>query len=379
MKHLHHKLSVHPNMLTYARLYQDVSFKEKSFTDIDALILAQMSYYIYQDSSIGKDAFSYPVSHFLVGDYTELITGVLTAQEDRSLIELLKQGGRHGDLKVANHVDIFDKEKQQQFSATTYRIGRNEYYIAFRGTDNSIIGWQEDFNLSFLPEIPSQKEAVAYAMDMMKQYRGHFYFGGHSKGGNLAVYAAASLPARMQKRVTRIYNFDGPGFTEDFYHSTGYLKIRDFIYKYIPQSSIIGLLLEEEKNYLVVESTASTILQHNPYTWVIEDDRFHFLDSIDSFALLWKTSIDQWLAELELDERKVIVETLFGIIASTGVTCFSEMTEHSQNRIKNLILSISDTDSTRKHQVKEALIRLFQISAKEFKNMAAIKKRQNCY
>lgn len=367
MKHLHHKLSVHPNMTTYAHLYQDVPFTYMPFTDIDALILAQMSYYIYSGSSSGKDAFSHPVSHFLTGDFQELITGVLTANDDRVLIELLKNRGRHGDLKVANHVDIFDKDAQQQFSATTYRIKRGEYYIAFRGTDNTIIGWQEDFNLSFLPEIPSQKSAVQYALEMMKRYRGHFYFGGHSKGGNLAVYAAAMLPPRMQRRVTKIYNFDGPGFSEDFYHKDGYLRIRDFVYKYVPQSSIIGLLLEEESNYMVVESYAANILQHNPYSWIVANDRFQFLESIDSSAILWKTSIDQWLTELELNERKIIVETLFGMISSTGATCFSEMTEPSQERIKNLILSIADTDSTAKHHVKSALIRLFQISAKEFK------------
>ncbi len=367
MKHLHHKSFVHPNMITYARLYQDIPFTSKSFTDIDALILAQMSYYIYNASSSGKNAFSHPVSHFLVGNPQELITGMLTADDDHVLIELLKQGGRHGDLKVANHVDIFDKDTLQQFSATTYRIKRGEYYIAFRGTDNTIIGWQEDFNLSFLSEIPSQKSAVQYALEMMKRYRGHFYFGGHSKGGNLAVYAAAMLPPKMQRRVTRIYNFDGPGFSEDFYHREEYLKIRDFVYKYIPQSSIIGLLLEKEKNYMVIESSAANILQHNPYSWIVLNDRFQFLDSIDSSALLWKTSIDHWLAEMDLNERRIVVETLFGIISSTGATCFSEMTEPSQERIKNLISSITDTDSAAKHHVKSALIRLFQISAKEFK------------
>lgn len=367
MKHLHHKLSVHPNMTTFARLYQDISFTDMPFTDIDALILAQMSYYIYSDFSKKTKAFSHPVSQFLNGDSEKLITTTLTASDDKILIELLKNGGRHGDLKIANYVEIFDAEKQQQFSAVTYRIRRNEYYIAFRGTDNTIIGWQEDFNLSFLPEIPSQKSAAQYALDMMRRYRGRFYFGGHSKGGNLAVYAAASLPPRFQRRIQRIYNFDGPGFQSDFYHQDGYLRIRDFIYKYIPQSSIIGLLLENETNYLVVESSASNLIQHNPYTWVICDREFHFLESVDSFAMFWKTSIDQWLIELTPDERQTIVSTVFDLIASTGARSFSEMTVQWQERIHNLVSSISDTDSEAKQQVKDALIRLFQISANEFK------------
>ncbi|MGN1266862.1 MAG: Mbeg1-like protein, partial [Dorea sp.] len=283
------------NMYAFAQRYYDTPFSVKTFGDIDALLLAQMSYYTYHGTTSGKSEFLYPISSFLQNDSSELTTGFLTMDDDHILIQLIKNGGRHGNLRVANHVTILDEEAHQQFSAITYRINKDEYYIAYRGTDNTINGWQEDFHMSFLPEIPSQKTAVQYATDMMKRYRGKFYLGGHSKGGNLAVYAAALLEPKLQQRLIRVYNFDGPGFFNDFYQKEGYHRIRDIIYKYVPQSSVIGLLLEEEENYMVIESTASNLLQHNPYTWVVNDDSFNILDSIDDFATIWKTSIDQWL------------------------------------------------------------------------------------
>ena len=353
------------NMFAFAQKYNDISFSEKPLCDVDALLLAQISYYIFNGETSGKSAFKHPVSSFLQANAEELVTGVLTLNDDKLLMQLLKEGGRHGNLKVANHVTILDEEHHQQFSAITYKLTKNEYYIAFRGTDNTIVGWREDFHMSFLPEIPSQKAAVEYALEMMKRYRGKFYIGGHSKGGNLAVYAGAMLPVKLQQRLIRVYNFDGPGFANEFYEKEGYLRIRDIIYKYVPQSSVIGLLLEEDSNYMVVESTASNLQQHNPYTWIVEDDTFHTLESVDDFATIWKTSIDQWLGELDTTDRQVIVETIFDVIYGTGAKTFSDMTEQWQEKVRNLFSSISDTDSTAKKQVKTAVGRLFQISAEE--------------
>ena len=128
---------------------------------------------------------------------------------------------------------------------------------------------------------------------------------------------------------------------------------------------MIGLLLEEDSNYMVVESTASNLQQHNPYTWIVEDDTFHTLESVDDFATIWKTSIDQWLGELDTTDRQVIVETIFDVIYGTGAKTFSDMTEQWQEKVRNLFSSISDTDSTAKKQVKTAVGRLFQISAEE--------------
>lgn len=362
------------NILTYAQEYRQKSFDEEPFNIVDSLILCQISYYDYEDSGLKKIFFNKKISEYFrekaENDSEILIKGMLTASEDEKLIPVLAQGGRHGDMRACGYVEEFCAEAEKQFAAITFELEKGLYYIAFRGTDASVVGWKEDFALSFQEEIPAQRAALRYAEEMMLRYPGRFYIGGHSKGGNLAVYAAMNLPEALQRRIKQVYSFDGPGFLREVYEKSRHENIKSIVCKIIPQSSVVGMILEEHADYKVVSSSAELHMQHNPYTWQVQGKEFVYLDSEDSFSRLVKRSLDGWLDDLDLGERKRIINTIFGVLYDTGITSFYELTEQPREKLKRVLKCISNVNPEEKRFVIIVVKRFLGIASEELRHAA---------
>lgn len=368
------------NILAYAQKYQNTDFSQMPFSEVDALILCQVAYYDFTDEKPEKTEFCHSVSEYMKKEKETLLHALVTRNGDEDLVNVLKNGGRHGDLKVANFIDKIDESCDQQFSAITYELAPGEYFIAFRGTDNSVVGWKEDFNMSFQDEIPSQKEAVKYAADMMKRHEGRFYLGGHSKGGNLAVYTAMMLPDEMKERLVCVYNYDGPGFWEEVYESESYKKIRPLIRKMIPQSSIVGMLMEGDNNYAVVKNKAVGFMQHNSFNWIVTDDRFEILEDADAAANILKGTLNRWLKGMELEERKQFVEIVFDIIYSLEITTLNEVSENRKEKTRKLLKHLSKVEPEETKMVFSVLGRFVQASAREMrKNTKRITPRPKAF
>lgn len=358
------------NMLTFAESYRRCSLEEIPFCIADSLILSQIAYYNYAGSSFEGKSFGKKLCDFYRENPDIILKGMVTAAGDKKLIEVLALGGRHGDLRACCYVDEFSAECEKQFSAITFRLGNGEYYIAFRGTDNSVVGWKEDFALSFQEEIGAQKAAVQYAADVMRRFPGKFYIGGHSKGGNLAVYSAMSLGEDFQKRIKTVYNFDGPGFLKKVYENAGYRKMRPLICKVVPQSSIIGMMLETDDHYRVVYSMADAITQHDPYTWELNGNDFEYRDVVDVLSGLVKRALDGWLEVLPVEERKKIINTVFDVVYNTGINWFYEISEQRFEKIRALLNSASNVDPEERKRVFAAVKRLLSIAAEELHQAA---------
>lgn len=363
------------NMTTYAEKYRNTSFTVMPFSEVDGLVLCQIAYYDFALMKMEKEDFSCSVSEYLQEDTEELIRYLVTVNGDVELIDILRKGGRHGGLKVANYIEETDLEHDQQFSAITFEVEKGKYFIAFRGTDNSIVGWKEDFNMSHQDAIPSQKKAVQYAIQMMEQYDGKFYLGGHSKGGNLAAYTGMMLPEHLQERLICIYNYDGPGFLEEVYEKAEYKRVRPMIRKMIPQTSIVGMLLEEDSNYAVVKSSATGFMQHNPFTWVVEDDHFEILKDADAISNHLKGTLNRWIKEMEIEKRKQFVKIVFEIIDSTGISNLGEVSVNRKEKVRKLLEHLSHADPEETKLVFTTIGRFIQASAREFRQQA--KERQS--
>ena len=353
------------NIVTYAENYFYQNFMQKPLTEVDSLILCNLTYYHFKGSSFEKSDFHATVQEFLIERPSEMLKGLVSVEEDKKLRDVLRRGGRHGMLKAAEFVEIFDVELEKQFSAITFDLGNGEYYIAFRGTDSTVTGWREDFNLSFRNEIPAQKEAVLYAKRVMEQHNGKVYLGGHSKGGNLAVYCAMNLPERYQKQLLGVYNHDGPGFLEEVYESEKYKKIRSLLQKTVPESSIIGMLMEMDDHYQVVKSSLDGIMQHDPFSWIVEEDYFERVETIDQLSYHTNHALQKWLGSLEMAERERIVDTIFDIIASTGINEFDELSEQKRKKLKLVVESLKKVTLEDRRLVQQALMHLLSISAEE--------------
>jgi len=355
------------NMITFAEKYKGRAFSDVPFCVIDSLILSQIVYYDYRDSFFETKIFRKRISEYYRTKEEIILKGMMTASGDEKLIEVLKKGGRHGDLKACSYVDKLNVCGEKQFAAITFSLGRGEYYIAFRGTDCSVVGWKEDFAMSFRDQIPAQREAVMYATEVMRRFPGKFYFGGHSKGGNLAVYAAAFLEEDLQKRLLRVYNFDGPGFLESMHENLGYMAIKTRVFKFVPQTSIIGMLLEETLDYQVIHSNADAIWQHDPYTWEVSDRDFRREDTVDEMAIVVKRTLDSWLAQLPLSEREKIVTTVFDVIYGAGINWFYELTEQRFDKVRALLNNAAEVEQEERKRVFDAVKRLLSIAAEELR------------
>lgn len=361
------------NIITYAEKYKNKTYQEMPFSDVDGLILCQAAYYDFSDEE-ERQEFTQSVSSYMTKERESLLHALITRNGDDQLVEILESGGRHGSLKVANFIDKIDESCDEQFSAITYKLEENLYFIAFRGTDNSVVGWKEDFNMTFQDEVPAQREAVRYAVAMMERYPGQFYLGGHSKGGNLAVYTAMMLPEKMQERLLCVYNYDGPGFWEAVYQSEHYKKIRPKIKKLIPQTSIVGMLMEEDDNYLVVKNKVSGFMQHNAFNWIVMGNRFALQEEADSSSKIWKGALNRWIKGLELQERKQFVTIVFDIIYSLEITTLNEVAKNRKENTRKLLKQLSKVEAEEKKMLFSVVGRLVQISARE---MRKNKKEEN--
>ena len=194
---------------------------------------------------------------------------------------------------------------------------------------------------------------------------GEFYLGGHSKGGNLAVYCASMLTEEYQNRIIGVFNHDGPGFLKEFYQQEGYQKIRHKLQKTVPESSVIGMLLEEDDHYQVVKSTENGLMQHDPFSWCVEMERFVKVKDVDHISFYTSLALRKWLEQLDMEERERIVNTVFDVIAYTGIREFEELTEQKRKRIRLLVESMRSVSSEDRKLVVQAIGNLFSLSIDE--------------
>lgn len=358
------------DILTYVDGIRERSFRDLPFSEVDSLVLSQISYCDFVGSPFSADEFTVSLAEwFQKKGSRRTLKGMMTADHIQTLMNILSFGGRHGDLKAGSYISIMDLAHTKQFSAITFQIDPEVYYIAFRGTDNSVVGWKEDMALYYLPEIPAQRAAREYALAVMERIPGKFYLGGHSKGGNLAVYTASHLPTEFQERLITVYDHDGPGFPQEFYQKQGYKAIASKIHKTLPRSSVIGLLLEDGAGYHVVDSSAEGLLQHDAFTWQMDGEHFCYLPEVDSFALHVDLALTQWTEGMDIETRKKLVDLIFDMIFSTGIQVFAEMKDDTVQHMKTILDGLMKLTPDDRKLMQEAIKSFLTISAEETRDL----------
>jgi len=244
-------------------------------------------------------------------------------QNHYQLLKHVAESKRYAQFAISDFVNIFCNQSDKQFSAVTF-VYDKFVYVAFRGTDATLVGWKEDANLSFMQSIPAQQEALLYLEKIAKKYkRKIILIGGHSKGGNLAIYASSKCRWLVQRRIKAVFCHDGPGFLKDFFETKGYKRISGRIQKTVPPSSIIGMLLENPTHYQVIESQGKSIFQHNPYFWKVVDHQFVQLEEMDAGWIEFNQQLNEWLNTISLQKRKEFVTLLFDFFETAEITDFS--------------------------------------------------------
>ena len=327
-------------LMDYIEWRNDVSFRAAPFNEIDNVIL---SYLVYADFG---ELLHEPKRHVSIEtclkrfcekhDMAEVRESKHFIERAPLLLEEMVRGARFRGTKVVHFREVFDKEKVQQFAALVFLLPDGTKYVSFRGTDLSITGWKEDFLMSFTAETEGAKEAVSYLNEVAACVEGDLILGGHSKGGNFAMFAAAFAEDAVKERILKVYNNDGPGFREEIVRSAAYRELLPKITNIVPQTSIIGRLLSNEAAHTVVKSTAAGIFQHDVTTWEVTKDKFVRAEP-DAFSDFVEKSLGTWLETMDDEARKSLVETVFSMIEMTEAETFAEFGE---NLFKNTGLII---------------------------------------
>ena len=349
------------NMLDYLVWRGDLSFSEVPITPVDGLLLSTLSY-IQFDNMVSKDPYEAPTLSELSQMFLELpkeaMESRLRDSRDAALIQALGESKRFGPLHLTAAKELLDDKMELQFAAITLLLEDEGALIAFRGTDGTLIGWKEDLNLSFLDVIPGQVEARRYLEDMAQTCTGKLYVVGHSKGGNLAVYAAIRCKNDTRSRIQAVYNYDGPGFRQKVLEDPGYAEILDRVYTFVPQSSVVGMLLEHEEPYTVVYSTKEGLLQHEPYSWEVLGNGFVELPQVTEGSRMVDETIKNWLAGLSVKEREAFVDALYELLKDSDIKHVGELARPKY--IYAVLQRLGQEDGKTKRMLLETIMKLFK-------------------
>lgn len=339
--------------------WRDISLEKVEFNEIDNLILARVSYFPF-DSLINKGEIITLSEAYR--RYMEIGgKGKILIEQDIELFPRLANSIRFGNVKLYNYINKIDPKKDKQFSAITMYLPDDTVYVSYRGTDNTLVGWKEDFNMSFSDYIESQIDAKDYLNSVSLNFKNKFLrVGGHSKGGNLAVFAAAFCDQKIQKKIINVYNNDGPGFSDKVINSEGYQKILDRVHTYIPQSSIIGRLLNHEEKTTILKSTEVGIMQHDLYSWQVLGDKFVETELTDSSEFFDKTITD-WLKQVTDEQRSEFFDILFEVLNATNVKTLSELKSNKFSNAKTLIKTYNNLTQESKDIMTKTLSAFFKI------------------
>lgn len=360
------------NILDYLDWRGDLGMMDAPFNEVDNLLLSELSYVAFDAilpgmeedrwmtlKEAGEIFFSRHKKEEILEDRSFLARAPL-------VLEKMAKTRRFQTIRLSFYTNRIDEEEEKQFSALVAECQDGTYFVAFRGTDDTLVGWKEDFNMSYISAVPSQLEAVSYLEQVAEKVTGGLRLGGHSKGGNLAVYAAVKCKPEIQDRIIEIYNNDGPGFSKAMLRSSAYRQVRDRIWTIVPQTSVVGMLLEHEEEYLVTKSSQNGIMQHDPLSWEVLGAKFVYLEDVKKKSRILDRTMKNWINKMTKAQREEFVMVLFQVLYETGVKNLSELSEDKLGNLGALIKTakavthMTAEDQEMLGQVIRALIKAYK-------------------
>ena len=342
------------------------SFEVMPFGSVDSLVLSSAAYIHFPEDIPEVTTWKgLRLQELYCAEYFDKMFHNIPLLEDtKQLFFALAANPRFRDIRIMGYTEQFDPNSEKQFSAMTFQITPDFHYIAYRGTDSTLIGWKEDFNMAFKSPIPSQEEAVRYMEKAALYCPGTIFTGGHSKGGNLAVYASAMCRENIQPRIQKIFSHDGPGFLETTLQSPEFQKISCRIEKTLPQSSVIGMLLEHREEFLVIKSNSLGLLQHDQFTWEIEGNHFVCIDHLTKNARFTDKTLTDWLNQISEEDRERFVDALYSVLNANQLTSIDDFLADWQTAIPATFHAIAQLDGDTKKFILHTLKKLASLGIK---------------
>lgn len=359
------------NILDYLDWRGDVPVELDGFNEVDNLIMTKLVFIDFtgivpaQGAGEGVRLCDAAQAYFDRNGETGEDLGLLVPSVIPELLRAMAESVRFRNMRLGAYEEIFDEEKEEQFGALCIEIGDGTVYCSFRGTDDTLVGWKEDLNLGILETIPSQAQALDYLERVARQYGTQkLRVGGHSKGGNLAVYSAVYASEAVQERIVRIYNNDGPGFKSSLTETPGYARVASRILTIVPQTSVVGQMLEHMQNAIVVHSTGTGIGQHNGFTWEVHGRGFVHMPDFSWSGKRTEETLESVAAELEGAQREMFVQALYEVLTGTGARTLSDLSEEKLKSAAGMLKTYRDLDEETRKALSGAMKLLLKSGAR---------------
>jgi len=354
------------NFLTYLKWRGDLRVKDCPFNEVDALILTELVYIHFEGivPRVGEEG-SITIREAAARYKKSTTREMLYYKDKEELFDELALCPRFADMTLCNYVSMLDIVEQEQFAAMHINIAPGLVFIAFRGTDSTVTGWREDFNMSYMMPVPAQKSAVEYVNQTAKGLFKRYWIGGHSKGGNLAIYSGVFCNPKIQKKIVRINSFDGPGFNRKMINDAAYKQVENRIDAYVPQNSIVGMLMEHEEDYKVVQSTEFGLLQHEGFSWLIDRDTFVLANDVGDFSKNFSITLKNWLAGMNTEERKGVVDAFFDVFVQAGIHDFTEIVDMDVKTAGALLKAVTKVPQEHRERMGKLIKLLIEESVKK--------------
>ena len=343
------------NMLDYIKEFGHVSFEERAFSEIDALVLTELEYLplekVVPSDENGENFVTVKeIAEYMQEHKQELFdeNPMMITQERHEVSQVIADAPRFQSLKFFGVVSVWDKDTTKQFAAVTVEVEPSVRLVVFRGTDETLIGWKEDFLMTYSPLVAAQTDAKEYLAKQASLWGGDLMISGHSKGGNLAIYAAATQEEDVQLRIVDIFCFDSPGLYRSVLETKGYQNIVPLAMRYIPQDSLVGLMLESEVPYVIVKSNATGAMQHSAMTWEIEDGQFIKMEKLTKNSQLNDQTFKKWTESVSDEELELFWNVFFELLFSVGIDTVNDLYGQFMHYVQEFLKAAGEMDEEKR-------------------------------
>ena len=343
------------NMLDYIKEFGHVSFEERAFSEIDALVLTELEYLplekVVPSDENGENFVTVKeIAEYMQEHKQELFdeNPMMITQERHEVSQVIADAPRFQSLKFFGVVSEWDKDTTKQFAAITVEVEPSVRLVIFRGTDDTLIGWKEDFLMTYSPLVAAQTDAKEYLAKQASLWDGDLMISGHSKGGNLAIYAAATQVEDVQLRIVDIFCFDSPGLYRSVLETKGYQNIVPLAMRYIPQDSLVGLMLESEVPYVIVKSNATGAMQHSAMTWEIEDGQFIKMEKLTKNSQLNDQTFKKWTESVSDEELELFWNVFFELLFTAGIDTVNDLYGQFMHYVQEFLKAAGEMDEAKR-------------------------------
>ena len=343
------------NMLDYIKEFGHVSFEERAFSEIDALVLTELEYLplekVVPSDENGENFVTVKeIAEYMQEHKQELFdeNPMMITEERHEVSQVIADAPRFQSLKFFGVVSEWDKDTTKQFAAVTVEVEPSVRLVVFRGTDETLIGWKEDFLMTYSPLVAAQTDAKEYLAKQASLWGGDLMISGHSKGGNLAIYAAATQEEDVQLRIVDIFCFDSPGLYRSVLETKGYQNIVPLAMRYIPQDSLVGLMLESEVPYVIVKSNATGAMQHSAMTWEIEDGQFIKMEKLTKNSQLNDQTFKKWTESVSDEELELFWNVFFELLFSVGIDTVNDLYGQFMHYVQEFLKAAGNMDEEKR-------------------------------